>query len=280
MFGFTPHPVILQIGPFTLRWYGLLIVTGTVLAATAAARLARRWDYNPDHIWNALLWCLGFGVVGARLQFVITSALESPAMLDFYLNHPLNIIATWQGGLGIYGALIGGLFGLALYTRRAGVRFWKLANFVFVGVPLGQAIGRWGNFFNQELYGAPTNLPWAVTIDPSHRLPGYEQFSTFHPTFLYESLWNLIGFTILFWLVWRYGDRLLDGEVVGLYAIWYPTGRFLVEFVRLGYTHIGGLTPAQWTSLLVVIAAAVITVYRRQKRPLSLDGGSRGGAGD
>jgi len=95
---------------------------------------------------------------------------------------------------------------------------------------------------------------------------GYEAFSTFHPVFLYESLWNLIGFALLFWLCWRYGDRLLDGELVGLYAIWYPTGRFLIEFIRLGYTDIAGLTPAQWASLIAIIAGAVITVYRRANR--------------
>ncbi len=263
MFRFTPNPILLQIGPFTLRWYGLLIVIGALLAAGSAARLARRWGYDPDHVWGALLWCLGFGIVGARIQYVLSAALENPAVRQMYLSNPISILATWEGGLGIYGALLGGIVGLAIYARRAAIPLWKLANFVIVGVPLAQALGRWGNFFNQELYGAPTTLPWAITIDPSHRLPGYEAFSTFHPTFLYESLWNLAGFALLFWLVWRYGDRLLDGEVVGLYAIWYPTGRFLVEFVRLGYTHIGGLTPAQWLSLLVAVIAAAVTIYRR-----------------
>jgi phosphatidylglycerol:prolipoprotein diacylglycerol transferase len=266
MFGYTPSPIIFQIGPFALRWYGLLIVTGVILGTYAAARLAQRQGYDPDHAWNVLLWLLGFGIVGARLQFVLSASLESAEMRQFYLSNPFNIIATWQGGLGIYGALIGGALGMALYCRRAGVPFWKLANFIFVGVPLGQAIGRWGNFFNQELYGQPTTLPWAVTIDPAHRLPGYEQYATFHPTFLYESLWSLIGFGILFWLVRRYGDRLLDGEVVGLYFVWYPLGRFLVEFVRLGSTYIGGLSPAQWLSLAAAAVALAITAARRARR--------------
>jgi phosphatidylglycerol:prolipoprotein diacylglycerol transferase len=263
MFGLIPHPIILQIGPFALRWYGLLIVAGAILGIGAAARLAERQEYDPEHAWNALLWCLVCGIIGARLQFVLSSSLENSAMLHFYLGNPFNIIATWQGGLGIYGALIGGMLGIAAYSRRAGFPFWKLSNFIFVGVPLAQAVGRWGNFFNQELYGSPTTLPWAVTIEPANRLRGYEQFSTFHPTFLYESLWNLIGFAILFWLLWRYGNRILDGEIVSLYFIWYPLGRFLVEFVRLGYTHVGGLTPAQWISLAAVVVALAITIYRR-----------------
>ncbi|NOZ28926.1 MAG: prolipoprotein diacylglyceryl transferase [Chloroflexi bacterium] len=266
MFGFAPDPILLHIGPLTVRWYGVLIALGTALAATASARLARRWGYDPEHIWSALIWCLGLGILGARIQYVLTSSLESPAMRQYYLEDPVRIIATWQGGLGIYGALLGGILGLALYARRADLALWRWANFVIVGVPLGQAIGRWGNFFNQELYGAPTDLPWAVTIDPANRLPGYESFATFHPVFLYESLWNLIGFALLFWLGWRYGDRLLDGELVGLYAIWYPTGRFLIEFIRLGYTDVAGLTPAQWASLIAIVIGAFITVYRRTVR--------------
>ena len=266
MFGITPDPILIQVGPITLRWYGVLVVTGALAATFVAARLARRWGHNPDYAWNALLWCLGFGILGARLQYVITASLESPAMRQYYLADPLRILATWQGGLGIYGGLLGGVLGLALYARRARIPFWPWANFIIVGIPLAQAIGRWGNFFNQELYGAPTTLPWAVTIDPAHRLPGYESFSTFHPVFLYESLWNLVGFFILFWLAWRYGDRLLPGELVGLYAIWYPTGRFLVEFVRLGSTYIAGLSPAQWASLVLITGGLAVTLYRRRAR--------------
>ncbi|HUM68538.1 MAG TPA: prolipoprotein diacylglyceryl transferase, partial [Chloroflexota bacterium] len=163
--------------------------------------------WNPDHVWNGLMVCLLFAVIGARLYHVLT---PSPSMAAFgietpwdYFRNPMQLINIRAGGLGIYGGLAGGALGLFIYTRRQRIPTLAWADLAVVGVALGQVFGRWGNFFNQELYGRPTTLPWAVTISQAHRLPGYEEFSRFHPAFLYESLWNLLAFLVLYTLAKR-----------------------------------------------------------------------------
>ena len=176
------------------------------------------------------------------------------------------------GGLGIYGAMVGGLLAILLYTRRHRLPMLAWADLAVIGAALGQAIGRWGNFFNQELYGRPTNLPWAVTIDPLHRLPDYADFSTFHPAFLYESLWSLLTFGVLLWLYRRRGERLLSGELLALYLVAYAVGRSLLELVRLDSRAVPflgletGLAVATLVSLLVALVAIVAVVVRRARR--------------
>ncbi|HIC88133.1 MAG TPA: prolipoprotein diacylglyceryl transferase [Anaerolineae bacterium] len=261
---FNPDPIAFQIGALQIRWYGLLIVTGAVLAAYIASREAARRGFDPDHVWNALVYVLITGIIGARVQYLIAASLESELMRQYYLSHPLAMIATWQGGLGIYGAVAGGILGLWVYARRAKLGFVTWLDIIVVGVPLAQAIGRWGNFFNQELYGYPTDVPWAIFIRPANRLPGFEQYERFHPTFLYESIWNLIVFAILMWLARRRSNRLLPGEVTGAYFILYSFGRFWIEFVRIGHSVALGLTMAQWLALtLIVVVGAALWIRRR-----------------
>jgi phosphatidylglycerol:prolipoprotein diacylglycerol transferase len=232
--------------------------------------------WNPDHVWNGLIICLTFAVIGARLYHVLT---PSPSMAAFgietpwdYFQNPMQLINIRAGGLGIYGGLAGGALGLFIYTRRHRLPGLAWADLAVVGVALGQVFGRWGNFFNQELYGRPTDLPWAVTIDNAHRLPGYESFDTFHPAFLYESLWNLLAFLVLYTLAKRYGDRLLTGELTALYLIFYAVGRILLETVRLDSRtlQLAGLNlnmaVATFVSILVAVAMGFWVIGRRWRR--------------
>lgn len=234
----------------------------------------RRW--NPEHVWNALIWILILGLIGARLYHVLTPSPSMAALgiyspLD-YFRDPIQLINFRGGGLGIFGGLIGGLLGLVIYTRRARIPFLGWADLAVVGLALGQAVGRWGNFFNQELYGRPTNLPWAVHIDPIYRLPDYVSFERFHPAFLYESLWSLATFFVLYRLTRRYSERMLPGEMMGLYLIAYAVGRSLLELVRLDSRVIPffgvetGLAVATAVSIVIALVSAVMLIGRRWSR--------------
>lgn len=234
----------------------------------------RRW--NPDHVWNALLWILSLGLIGARLYHILTPSPSMAAVgiyspLD-YFREPLQLLNFRGGGLGIFGGLAGGFLGLIIYTRRSRIPLLEWADLSVVGLALGQAIGRWGNFFNQELYGRPTDLPWAVTIDPIYRLPDYAAYERFHPAFLYESLWSLMTFFVLLWLVRRRGDRFLAGELMALYLIAYALGRILLELVRLDSRSIPffgletGLAVATVVSLVIALVAAAAMIGRRVAR--------------
>lgn len=260
-------PEILRIGPFTVQWYGLLIVIGAVLAAFVASREAFRRGENPERAWDVLTWCLIFGIVGARLYHVFSRPAGGFAGWDYYRQYPLDIIAFWKGGfrgLGIYGGVIGGVLGLFLYTWRHRLPFRRWLDIVTPGLLLAQAIGRWGNFINQELYGPPMQrpMPWGLKIDALHRFGEYTDLqrypvetTRFHPTFLYESLWNLAGFALLLWAGRRFASRLRDGDLFFLYMIWYPFGRFWIEMLRPDAWTIGGVATAQWIALASILAA-------------------------
>jgi phosphatidylglycerol:prolipoprotein diacylglycerol transferase len=219
--------------------------------------------WNPDHVWNGVIWCLVLGVIGARLYHVLT---PSPSMAAFgitspldYFRNPSQLINLRNGGLGIYGGLAGGALGLFWYTRRQRLPMIAWADMAVVGMALGQVFGRWGNFFNQELYGGPSELPWAITIEPAHRLPEYSEFSRFHPAFLYESLWSLLAFLVLLILARRYSHKLLTGDLMALYLVFYAVGRTLLETVRLDsrLVTIGGVTLNMAIATLVSILIAV-----------------------
>lgn len=234
----------------------------------------RQW--NPEHVWNGLLWCLVLAIVGARLYHVFT---PSPSMAEVginspadYFRNPMQLINLRRGGLGIYGGIAGGALGLLLYSNRHRMSAMKWADVAVIGVALGQFIGRWGNFFNQELYGRPTTVPWAVWIEPQYRLTGYTEFSRFHPAFLYESIWNLLAFLVLFMLWRRYRRRLLDGDIMASYLILYAVGRVLMETVRLDSRpfNFGSLTLhvpiATVVSVVVALAMAAWIVWRHRER--------------
>lgn len=251
-----------------IHWYGVLIVSGVMLGALYAAWRANRNGDDPDHVWNALTIAIILGIIGARLYHVFSDPEGGMVGWDYYRTHPIEILYIWQGGLGIYGAIVGGLLGVALYTWRAGLRPLKWLDYGAPGLALGQAIGRWGNFINQELYGPPTNLPWGLKIDPEHRIVPYNNLeeyppdTLFHPTFLYESLWCLLVFGVLAVVAHKFKDRLKEGDILLGYLIGYPLGRFFLEYLRPDAWMVGPLAAAQLFAIICVVAASAILVVR------------------
>ena len=248
--------VAFQIGGLTIAWYGIMITTGILAALGIAFIEAKKRGEASTHVINMALIVVPLGAIGARLYHVIDQ-------WEYYIHNPGMIIGGQ--GLGIFGAIIGGAIGLFIYTRWRTLGTLRWLDIVAPGLVLAQAIGRWGNFFNQELYGYPTNLPWGIYIDPSHRLLGYESFSHFHPLFLYESLWNLLGFTVLMIVGRKLRSRLRDGDIFFLYVIHYGVGRFFLEGLKIDVWTLGGVPTARWITGLAVIAAVSVLIFRHCK---------------
>jgi phosphatidylglycerol:prolipoprotein diacylglycerol transferase len=256
-----------QIGPLFIRYYGIILMLGALAGAWLADREARRRGQDNELVWDALVWVLIGGILGARLWHILTpppSMVEQGITTAYYLTHPLDALAIWRGGLGIPGAVIGGVLALYLYCRKRKVSFLMWIDIVSPSLALGQAIGRWGNFVNQEIYGAPTDLPWGIFISPENRLPGYKDVSRYHPLFLYESLWNLANMFFLLWLSRRYADRLKPGDVFLVYLVSYPVGRFLLEFLRLDASQVAGVNANQTVMALVALSAAALFSWRHR----------------
>ncbi len=251
-----------------IHYYALILMLGMFVAAWMVARRASERGLDPEHVWNGLIWAIIPGLIGARLYHVLTPTPASGKTFLYYLQNPGEIFAIWSGGLGVFGALVGGGIGIYIYARRHKQPLLKWLDLIAPAVLVAQAIGRWGNFVNNELYGAPTTLPWAIYIPKKNRVPGYEQYDTFHPLFLYESLWNLASAGILLLIERRFRTRLRDGDLFWMYLILYPIGRFLLDFVRLDSNGFGPLTTAQLVSLLTILAAvAILFVRHRQPAP-------------
>lgn len=272
----TPDRVAVTIPVINLDiyWYAVLIVGGIILGAYAVTFEVKRRGLDPEHVWGGLTWAVILAVIGARIYHILTpppSMCESVQIctpLD-YLKDPIRLLDFRSGGLGIYGAIAGALVGIYFYGRRYKIDWIAYADLGTYGLALGQFVGRWGNFFNQELYGRPTDLPWAVFID--YPLSGYTEFDTFHPTFLYESLWNFATFLLLYFMAHRFRDKLLRGELLGLYLIMYPIGRILMETVRLDSASIiingesTGLNIASVLSAVIALLVAAFLLLRRRR---------------
>jgi phosphatidylglycerol:prolipoprotein diacylglycerol transferase len=261
----------IHLGPLYLRYYGIILVTGAFLGGYLASLEARRRDHNPDLVWDGLIWALIGGIVGARLWHIFTpppSMVAQGYTTAFYLTHPLDAIDVRNGGLGLAGAVAGGLLGMYLFTRYMKLNFIEWTDIVAPAIPLGQAIGRWGNYVNQELYGGPTTLPWGLTIDPTHRVPGFtDPALKFHPTFLYESIGNLLICLAILYLGRRYRDWLKTGDLFLIYLILYPILRIGMEFLRLDSSQLLGLNANQTLMfVLVVVCAFVLTARHRRVR--------------
>ena len=255
----SPPSNAIHIGPLQVRAYGLSIALG-VLAAIWIAQ--RRWSDrggDPSDITRLAGWSVAAGLVGARLYHVITDYQR-------FEGRWLHTVAVWEGGLGIPGGLIAGVLTGAWVAHRRGLPVAQLLDVVAPAIPVAQAIGRLGNWFNQELYGRPTNLPWGLRIDPEHRPAGYEHIATYHPTFLYEALWNLAlaGLLILYE---RRHPGARPGRLFALYVAGYALGRLWVEALRIDpASRIAGLRVNIWVSILALAASAAwLAVTRRQR---------------
>ena len=262
MLAFIPSPSqgVWYLGPVPLRAYALCIIVGAVLAIWIGEKRFVAKGGKPGFIGDLAMWAIPLGIVGARIYHVLTDAqLYFGAGRD-----PLGALRIWEGGLGIWGAITGGALGGWIACRRANVRFADAAGAVAPGLLVAQAVGRLGNYFNQELFGRPTRLPWALEIDAVHRPPGYEQFSTFHPTFLYELIWNLAAAAVLVWVLER-RFRLSGNQVFATYVMLYTSGRLWIELLRIDtVNHIGPFRLNVWTAIMVFALAAAYFVRSRR----------------
>ena len=252
-------PILIHIGSLTVYWYGLLVVTGIFLGAMVAAHLADRAGVDPEQVWDMLLFAVIGGIIGARIEYVVT-----PPHWAYYREHLTQALMIWEGGLRIYGAIIGGALGVLLYSALYRLPTLTLLDFSAPGMALGHAIGRWGNFINHELYGPPTTLPWGLDIPPTYRIPPYNNMqqyppsTRFHPAFLYESLANLTLCLLLMWLAKRYHKRLKDGTLMVLYLMAYSAIRFFMDYLRTDGTT------AQPLALAFVALGALFLVIQYQ----------------
>ena len=257
----------IAIGPLFIHWYGVIIMFGAVLAAFMAEREAKKRGMDSEFIWDALPYILVAGIIGARLWHVFTppdSMQAAGLTTSYYFQNPIEILKIWNGGLGIPGAVMAGMIAVLVYCKRNNIQFGVFGDIVAPGLALAQAIGRWGNFVNQELYGAPTNLPWALYIDEAHRLPQYMDVAYYHPLFLYESLWNLMNMAVLLWIGKKFANRLKGGDILLTYLVIYPIGRFLLEYLRLDASSIGTINANQ-TLMAVVAAGCALALFLRHR---------------
>jgi len=254
------------IGSLFIHFYGVIIMFGAVLAAWLATVEAKRRGYNPEIVWDVMPWLLILGIVGARIWHILTppaSMVEMGITTQYYLTHPLDAINIRAGGLGIPGAVMGGALALWLYTRKKKLSFASWVDIIAPGLALAQAIGRWGNFINQELYGAPTDLPWAIFIEPARRLPEFIDVAYYHPMFFYEFLWNLLNMAVLLILGRKLKDKLFRGDIFLIYLVIYPVGRFFLEFIRLDPSNVGGMNANQTIMAIIAISSIVLLVLKR-----------------
>jgi phosphatidylglycerol:prolipoprotein diacylglycerol transferase len=254
-----------NIGPLTIRFYAILIIIGAIAGAWLAARQAKKHGEDSEIIIDMLPWLLIAGIIGARIWHVFTPSASNIAQgvtTENYLRNPIEILKMWNGGLGIPGGVIGGALALIIYTKAKKLNFWQWADFIAPGLLIGQAVGRWGNFINQEVYGRPSSLPWAITIDPRYRIAGFEHVEKYHPLFLYESLATLSGALILLWIDRKYRDKLYKGDIFFGYLIWYSTARFFLEFLRLDPSPVNGINVNQTSMLIVGVLALIILILR------------------
>lgn len=258
----------IKIGPLTLNFYGLLIMLGVIAAAILSTYEAKRRKLDADIILDSLTWIVLGGVIGARLWHIFTppaSMVAQGITTQYYLAHPLAAIAIWRGGLGIPGAVAGGALAFYLYAKKRGLKFGLWADIFAPGLALGQAIGRWGNFINQEVYGSPTDLPWAIRIDPQHRLPEFMAYETYHPLFLYESIFNFLNMVFLLWISRKFEDRLKNGDVFLTYLVSYPIFRFFMEFLRLDNSYVAGVNANQTLMIVIAVTALGTIIWRHRK---------------
>ena len=250
------NPVALQLGPISIRWYAICIVSGLILAVYLSMKEAPRKKIDPDAIIDFILIAFPLAIVGARLYYVIFE-------WGYYSQHLGEIFAIWNGGIAIYGGLLTGVLVLYLFSRRRLIEPIDFLDIAAPSVMIAQSIGRWGNFFNQEAYGAavkslnylPSFIRDQMYIDGSYR----------QPTFLYESIWNLLGFLLIL-ILRRKPQFLRQGEITAFYLIWYGFGRMIIEGMRTDSLMFAGLRVSQWLSMILILVGLAIIIYQRRKK--------------
>lgn len=250
------NPVALQLGPISIRWYAICIVSGLILAVYLSMKEAPRKKIDPDAIIDFILIAFPLAIVGARLYYVIFE-------WGYYSQHPGEIFAIWNGGIAIYGGLLTGALVLYLFSRRRLIEPIDFLDIAAPSVMIAQSIGRWGNFFNQEAYGAavkslnylPSFIRDQMYIDGSYR----------QPTFLYESSWNFLGFLLIL-ILRRKPQFLRQGEITAFYLIWYGFGRMIIEGMRTDSLMFAGLRVSQWLSMILILVGLAVILYQRRKK--------------
>ena len=260
----SPSQGVWYLGPFPVRGYALCIILGIVVAVWLGERRLQARGGRPGQVQDIALFAVPFGIVGGRLYHVATDYGQ-------YFGDgkdPLTALYVWRGGLGIWGAIALGALGAYIGARRAGVRFGPLADALAPGIVLAQAIGRWGNWFNQELFGRPTDQPWGLEIDREHRPSGYEDSATFHPAFLYEFVWNIGVAALVIWADRRF--RLGHGRAFALYVAGYCVGRGWIEMLRIDPVQaddVLGLRLNVWTSIVLFVLSMAYFVIQGRRHP-------------
>jgi phosphatidylglycerol:prolipoprotein diacylglycerol transferase len=273
-------PIIFSftIGGFTfaLRWYGVLVMLGVAIGAWFGEREVTRRGGKGEVIWDALIWILPAGIIGARLWYVINATVGGN---QYYVQNPIQILNIPQGGLHIYGGLVLGALAMYFYLRRENLDFWLFLDAVAPMVLLGQAIARPANFINQELYGPATTLPWGIPIDAAHRIGIYTDLAKypvettrFHPAFAYEMIWNFLAFALIMYVSHRFADKMKPGAVFFGWLTLAGLGRFLIEFFRIDQPHVAGswITTSQVVTLIMVFAGLLMLAWRYGKIKLPL----------
>jgi len=262
---FSPNPILISLGPLHIYWYGMFIVLGILLAMSIAIKLASFYQVNKELIIDLAFYLIIGGVLGARIYDVLLN-------ISYYSQNQLDIFKIWNGGLAIHGAIIAGCLIVYFYAKKKNINFWLLAALITPGLALAQAIGRWGNYFNQELYGLPTNLPWGIPIRLINRPIEYLSSNYFHPTFLYESIGNLIIFVVLLFMhyVIIKKQKLNFTDLFFTYLITYSFLRFSLETIRLDSTVVvWGMRWPQLISLAIIIFSISWLVWKKRSKTLA-----------
>jgi len=261
----SPSLSSFSVGPLTIHFYALCIITGIAAAIWIGRKRYANLGGNPDDVSEVAIWAVPFGIIGGRIYHVITS----PSQYFGANGDPIDALRIWEGGLGIWGAISLGAVGAYLYfrTHKTSLNFRQLLDSLAPGVVVAQAIGRIGNYFNQEVFGRPTELPWGLEIDPVNRPNGFESYSTFHPTFLYELLWCLVVAALLIKLPGVLKQiTSKQGDVFALYILGYTAGRVWIETLRIDEANlILGLRLNIWVSLIVLIAASAYLIASKRR---------------
>jgi len=274
MLDFTPNPIAFQLGPLPVYWYGIGYALGLAAAYQVLVQMARRAGEDPDVVGNGMIVVAIAALIGGRAYHVIDQ-------WALYKDDLLKIVLPPYTGLGVYGGIAFGLVAVVIYARRLRQPIWRWADIIAPALFTMQAVARWGNFFNQELYGPPTTLPWGIPIECAHRIADYPcdtfPFDTtrFQPLFLYESLSGVLGAAFLIWLGFRFRNRLRPGDLALTFFIWYGVVRFVLETLRHDNWTFFGVPVAQIVSLLFILPALAILLWRHRDRDLTDDPPSR-----